>query len=259
MDIVNIASANAIDPLGQVANEDNDNNESTANDPSDNTAVTVITQSPSLSMVKTADKTSNVSVGEIITYTYDVNNTGNITIDNINVTDVHSGTGTLSDMNQTDIMLIPGQSTRFTTTYVVTQEDVDAGNDITNTATVDGDARGGAALSVRNIVGKPIKFMGVGEKMDALEPFHPDRIASSILGMGDVLSLVEEIERKVDKTQADKLANKVKQGQRFTLIDFREQLSQMQNYVRKNISGESRHYNRIKQRDWQRNSQCFSS
>ncbi len=94
---------------------------------------------------------------------------------------------------------------------------------------VDGDARGGAALSVRNIVGKPIKFMGVGEKMDALEPFHPDRIASSILGMGDVLSLVEEIERKVDKTQADKLANKVKKGQRFTLIDFREQLAQMQN------------------------------
>ena len=94
---------------------------------------------------------------------------------------------------------------------------------------VDGDARGGAALSVRNIVGKPIKFMGVGEKMEALEPFHPDRIASSILGMGDVLSLVEEIERKVDKTQAEKLAKKVKKGQRFTLIDFREQLSQMQN------------------------------
>lgn len=94
---------------------------------------------------------------------------------------------------------------------------------------VDGDARGGAALSVRNIVGKPIKFMGVGEKMEALEPFHPDRIASSILGMGDVLSLVEEIERKVDKTQAEKLAKKVKKGQRFSLIDFREQLSQMQN------------------------------
>ncbi|HHL31790.1 MAG TPA: signal recognition particle protein, partial [Oceanospirillales bacterium] len=94
---------------------------------------------------------------------------------------------------------------------------------------VDGDARGGAALSVRNIVGKPIKFMGVGEKMDALEPFHPDRIASSILGMGDVLSLVEEIERKVDRKKADKLAKKVTKGQRFSLIDFRDQLAQMQN------------------------------
>lgn len=94
---------------------------------------------------------------------------------------------------------------------------------------VDGDARGGAALSVREIVGKPIKFMGVGEKMDALEPFHPDRIASSILGMGDVLSLVEEIERKVDKKQADKMAKKIQKGARFTLIDFREQLAQMQN------------------------------
>ena len=94
---------------------------------------------------------------------------------------------------------------------------------------VDGDARGGAALSVRNIVGKPIKFMGVGEKMDALEPFHPDRIASSILGMGDVLSLVEEIERKVDKKKADQLAQKVKKGQRFSLIDFKDQLLQMKN------------------------------
>jgi len=93
---------------------------------------------------------------------------------------------------------------------------------------VDGDARGGAALSVRNIVGKPIKFMGVGEKMEALEPFHPDRIASSILGMGDVLTLVEEIERKVDKKKADKLAKKVQKGQRFSLIDFRDQLIQMQ-------------------------------
>ncbi len=94
---------------------------------------------------------------------------------------------------------------------------------------LDGDARGGAALSVRNIVGKPIKFMGVGEKMEALEPFHPDRIASSILGMGDVLTLVEEIERKVDKKKADKLAKKVQKGQRFSLMDFKEQLEQMQN------------------------------
>ncbi|MBL6804321.1 MAG: signal recognition particle protein [Pseudomonadales bacterium] len=93
----------------------------------------------------------------------------------------------------------------------------------------DGDARGGAALSVRHITGKPIKFIGVGEKSDALEPFYPDRIASRILGMGDVLSLIEEAERKVDKAQAEKLANKIKKGKGFDLEDFREQLKQMQN------------------------------
>lgn len=94
---------------------------------------------------------------------------------------------------------------------------------------VDGDARGGAALSVKQITGKPIKFQGVGEKMEALEPFHPDRIASSILGMGDVLSLVEEVERKIDKKKAEKLAKKVSKGNKFTLEDFQEQLLQMQN------------------------------
>lgn len=94
---------------------------------------------------------------------------------------------------------------------------------------VDGDARGGAALSVKTITGKPIKFQGVGEKMDALEPFHPDRIASSILGMGDVLSLVEEVERKIDKKEAEKLAKKVASGNKFTLEDFQAQLLQMQN------------------------------
>lgn len=94
---------------------------------------------------------------------------------------------------------------------------------------VDGDARGGAALSVKTITGKPIKFQGVGEKMEALEPFHPDRIASSILGMGDVLSLVEEVERKVDKKKAEKLAKKVATGNKFTLEDFQDQLLQMQN------------------------------
>lgn len=93
----------------------------------------------------------------------------------------------------------------------------------------DGDARGGAALSVRAITGKPIKFLGVGEKADALEPFHPDRLASRILGMGDVLSLVEEVERKVDKKQADKLANKLRRGTKFNLEDFRQQLLQMEN------------------------------
>jgi len=91
----------------------------------------------------------------------------------------------------------------------------------------DGDARGGAALSVRHITGKPIKFIGMGEKLDALEPFHPERMASRILGMGDVLSLIEEVERKVDKTKAEKLAKKVQKGKGFDLQDFKEQLEQM--------------------------------
>ncbi|NVJ61768.1 MAG: signal recognition particle protein [Gammaproteobacteria bacterium] len=93
----------------------------------------------------------------------------------------------------------------------------------------DGDARGGAALSIRHITGKPIKFLGMGEKLDALEPFHPDRVASRILGMGDVLSLIEEVERKVDKKKAEKLAKKVIKGKGFDLEDFREQLVQMKN------------------------------
>jgi signal recognition particle subunit SRP54 len=93
----------------------------------------------------------------------------------------------------------------------------------------DGDARGGAALSIRHITGKPIKFMGMGEKLDALEPFHPDRVAQRILGMGDVLSLIEEVERKVDKDKAEKLAKKVMKGTGFDLEDFREQLVQMKN------------------------------
>ncbi|HAG94060.1 MAG: signal recognition particle protein [Pseudomonadales bacterium] len=91
----------------------------------------------------------------------------------------------------------------------------------------DGDARGGAALSVRHITGKPIKFIGMGEKTDALEPFYPDRIASRILGMGDVLSLVEEAERKLDKDKADKLAKKLKKGKGFDLEDLLEQFQQM--------------------------------
>jgi signal recognition particle subunit SRP54 len=93
----------------------------------------------------------------------------------------------------------------------------------------DGDARGGAALSVRHITGKPIKFMGVGEKVEDLEPFYPDRVASRILGMGDVLSLIEEVERKVDKSKAGKLASKLKRGKGFDLADFRDQLQQMKN------------------------------
>jgi len=93
----------------------------------------------------------------------------------------------------------------------------------------DGDARGGAALSVRHITGKPIKFIGTGEKSTALEPFYPDRIASRIIGQGDVLSLIEEVEQKVDRDKADKLVQKLKKGKGFDLEDFREQLSQMRN------------------------------
>jgi signal recognition particle subunit SRP54 len=93
----------------------------------------------------------------------------------------------------------------------------------------DGDARGGAALSVRQITGKPIKFVGTGEKTEALQPFHPERIASRILGMGDVLSLVEDVQRHVDQDKAEKLARKIKKGRGFDLEDFRSQLEQMQN------------------------------
>ena len=91
----------------------------------------------------------------------------------------------------------------------------------------DGDARGGAALSIRAVTGKPIKFIGTGEKSDELEAFHPDRVASRILGMGDVLTLIEEVERKVDKKKTSRLARKIKRGRKFDLEDFREQLSQM--------------------------------
>jgi len=93
----------------------------------------------------------------------------------------------------------------------------------------DGDARGGAALSVRHITGKPVKFLGSGEKTDALQPFHPERVASRILGMGDVLSLVEEVHRKVDQQEAEKLVRKIRRGRGFDLEDFRSQLEQMQN------------------------------
>ena len=93
----------------------------------------------------------------------------------------------------------------------------------------DGDARGGAALSVRMLTGKPIKFLGVGEKVDGLEAFHPDRMASRILGMGDVLTLVEDAERNLDKVKADKLAKKLKRGRAFDLTDLKDQFQQMRN------------------------------
>ncbi|WP_096087241.1 signal recognition particle protein [Agaribacterium haliotis] len=94
---------------------------------------------------------------------------------------------------------------------------------------IDGDARGGAALSVRHVTGKPIKFLGSGEKTEALEPFHPDRIASRILGMGDVMTLIEEAEQKIDKQKAEKLVKKVQKGQKFDLEDLRDQFQQMAN------------------------------
>jgi signal recognition particle subunit SRP54 len=93
----------------------------------------------------------------------------------------------------------------------------------------DGDARGGAALSIRQITGKPIKFLGVGEKTDALEPFHPDRIASRILGMGDVLTFIEDAARKIDQDKALQLVDKLKKGKSFNLEDLSDQLRQMRN------------------------------
>jgi signal recognition particle subunit SRP54 len=93
----------------------------------------------------------------------------------------------------------------------------------------DGDSRGGAALSVKSITGKPIKFMGVGETIDALDAFYPDRIASRILGMGDVMSLIEDAEQKIDKKKAEKLARKIKKGKKFDLEDFKDQIQQMNN------------------------------
>ncbi|RJQ46805.1 MAG: signal recognition particle protein [Gammaproteobacteria bacterium] len=91
----------------------------------------------------------------------------------------------------------------------------------------DGDARGGAALSVRHLTGKPVKFLGVGEKTTALEAFHPDRIASRILGMGDVMGLIEEAEQNLDKQKMENIAAKLKKGKGFDLTDFRDQLRQI--------------------------------
>ena len=145
----------------------------------------------------------------------------------------------IDDAMMTEIQQLHSAVNPIETLFVV---DAMTGQDAANTAKAfgdalpltgviltkaDGDARGGAALSVRHITGKPIKFIGMGEKTDALEPFHPERIASRILGMGDILSLIEEAERKLDKSKADKLANKLKKGKGFDLEDFRDQLQQM--------------------------------
>ena len=140
-----------------------------------------------------------------------------------------------------EVEAVHAQSGANETLFVV---DSMAGQDAVNAATAfdgslpltgiiltkaDGDAKGGVALSVREITGKPIRFLGVGEKVDALEAFHPERMASRILGMGDVLSLVEEIEDKVSKEKTEKLAKKLRKGHGFDLSDLKDQLEQMMN------------------------------
>ena len=145
----------------------------------------------------------------------------------------------IDDEMMAEIQALHGALQPIETLFVV---DAMTGQDAANTAKAfadalpltgvvlsktDGDARGGAALSVRTITGKPIKFLGIGEKTDGLEPFYPDRVASRILGMGDVLSLIEEAERKVDKGKAQRLAKKMQTGRKFDLEDFRDQLDQM--------------------------------
>ena len=145
-----------------------------------------------------------------------------------------------TDMMQ-EVQAVHAKAAPHETLFIV---DSMAGQDAVNAATsfdkslpltgvvltkADGDAKGGVALSVREVTGKPIRFIGVGEKTDALEAFHPDRMASRILGMGDVLSLVEEIEQKVSKDKTEKLAKKLKKGRGFDLSDLKDQLEQMMN------------------------------
>ena len=145
-----------------------------------------------------------------------------------------------ADMMQ-EVVAVHARSGATETLFVV---DSMAGQDAVNAATAfdqslpltgivltkaDGDAKGGVALSVREVTGKPIRFLGVGEKLDALEAFHPERMASRILGMGDVLSLVEDIEDKVSKDKAEKLAKKLKKGRGFDLSDLKDQFEQMMN------------------------------
>ena len=145
----------------------------------------------------------------------------------------------VDDAMMAEVISVHKKSNAHETLFIV---DSMAGQDAVNAARVfdeslpltgiiltkaDGDAKGGAALSVREVTGKPIRFVGVGEKIDALEAFHPDRMASRILGMGDVLSLVEEIEGKVSRDKADKLQKKLKRGRGFDLSDLRDQFEQM--------------------------------
>tara|TARA_A100001037_G_C15094809_1_gene610877 strand:- start:41 stop:1405 length:1365 start_codon:yes stop_codon:yes gene_type:complete len=152
-----------------------------------------------------------------------------------------AGRTAIDDLLMEEIKSLKGVLAPTETLFVV---DCMTGQDAANTAKIfdrelgltgvvlskaDGDARGGAALSVRSITGKPIKFLGIGEKIDELEPFYPDRLASRILGMGDVLSLIEQAEEKIDKRKAQQLARKVQKGKKFNLEDFRSQIEQMSN------------------------------
>ena len=147
----------------------------------------------------------------------------------------------IDDEMMAEAVAIHGAASPHETLFVV---DSMAGQDAVNSARAfgeslpltgviltkaDGDAKGGAALSVVEVTGKPIRFVGSGEKTDALEVFHPERMASRILGMGDVLSLVEDIEGKVNRDKADRLARKLKKGKGFDLLDLRDQLEQMLN------------------------------
>ena len=149
---------------------------------------------------------------------------------------LHVDSDMMSEIKDLHGLLVPSE-----TLFVV---DALTGQDAANTAKsfgevlpltgvvltkADGDSRGGAALSVRSVTGKPIKFMAVGETIEALEAFHPERIASRILGMGDVMSLIEEAEQKIDKKKAKKLAQKITRGKKFDLEDFRDQIQQMNN------------------------------
>ncbi len=147
---------------------------------------------------------------------------------------LHIDEGLMSEVAQVQAAVTP-QETLFVIDSMAGQDAVNAARAFHEALTlsgvvltkIDGDARGGAALSVREVTGVPIKLVGRGEKLDALESFHPDRMASRILGMGDVLSLVEEVERKVDQDKARALAGKLKKGKGFDLVDLRDQLSQM--------------------------------
>ncbi|TVQ49695.1 MAG: signal recognition particle protein [Gammaproteobacteria bacterium] len=147
---------------------------------------------------------------------------------------LHIDEGLMSEAAQVQAAVTP-QETLFVVDSMAGQDAVNAARAFHEALTlsgvvltkIDGDARGGAALSVREVTGVPIKLVGRGEKLDALEAFHPDRMASRILGMGDVLSLVEEVERKVDQDKARALAGKLKKGKGFDLVDLRDQLGQM--------------------------------
>lgn len=150
-----------------------------------------------------------------------------------------AGRLTIDDAMMDEIQTLHKVLTPVETLFVV---DAMQGQDAVNTASafnqalpltgiiltkLDGDARGGAALSVRHVTGKPIKFVGMGEKLHALEPFYPDRLASRILGMGDVLSLIEEVKHHVDQKEVDRMAKKMQSGKGFDLEDFKSQIMQM--------------------------------